>query len=259
MFKPLLALRLLFLSLIAGILCVSCGEAEPELLPEKCISAVFEGDIHLNSQAAVNQFGETCYKAVDGVLQIGDFDSNSDISDLSPLGDIRRVSELKIVANPKLSSLAGLENLTQVEERILIHNNATLASLEELSGIRNEHISVTIYRNAALRGLTGLEGIRRYNNLDLVENTQLTDLNALAQTERINCLYLEKNDQLRSLDGLESLNSLNCLYIMQNPNLVDYCALSPVFIQQGNQPEFLCSQNGFDVTFEELEQGRCSK
>jgi hypothetical protein len=259
MTSPLHPPRLWILALFPALLCVACSETDPELLPEKCISSVFEGDVFLSSQASVDEFGKSCYVAIDGILQIGEFDKDSDINDLSPLKEIRRVSELKVVSNPDLQSLKGLEGLKQVEERILIHENSSLSSIEQLSSIKNEHISVTVYRNESLNTLDGLQSIRRYNNLDLVENIQLQGLQSLSNTERINCLYLEKNLQLSSLDGLENLNSLNCLYITQNPNLVDYCALRPVFSSQGNDPQFLCTENGFDITFEDLEQGQCSR
>ncbi|MEJ2005321.1 MAG: hypothetical protein P8X57_10235, partial [Cyclobacteriaceae bacterium] len=186
---------------------VSCGESEPTLIPDGCISSIYEGDVILATQSDINAFGETCYTSVDGILQIGQPGIPSNINDLSPLAEVRSASELIVVSNPELRALDDLQ-LKQIHDRILISDNLLLEDISRLAEVRNDHIAVTISRNPSLSSLVGLNQIQRFSNLDIVDNKSLRDLLALSTAERMNCLYIEKNDLLTSLDGLENLNNL---------------------------------------------------
>jgi hypothetical protein len=232
---------------------------DPEVVPDDCTSYVFDGDVILKTQEEVNQFGRTCYSAVDGLLQIGDYDKNSDISDLSALGNIRRAQKVHLIRNPELTSLKGLQALNQIFDGILLFNNPLIEDLNEFSNIRNSHLSITLYENTSLNSLKGLDGIREYNNVDIVGNPALRDLERLNGAERMNCLYIEGNNILRSLNGLESLNAINCLYIWSNPQLTDYCAITGLFKRESKRIDLQCSQNGYDISLDELSNGYCKK
>ena len=242
---------------VCSLMAASCSST-PEIIEEECLSYVFEGDVLLSTQDQVNRFGKSCYSVINGKLQIGTYDkAKSTITDLSPLKKIRRTGDLHIISNPGLDDLDGLENLNAVENSILIYDNPGLKNLQELSGIRSAHVAVTLYSNAQLNSVEGLQGITEFSNFDIVDNGALRDLEWLSEAERMNCLYIEGNNSLTSLKGLDNVRTINCIYVRSNPQLIDFCALNLLFTIKSKQLEFECSQNGFDVTAEDLASGRC--
>ncbi|MCA6074679.1 hypothetical protein [Fulvivirga sedimenti] len=239
---------------------VISGCSSPELDETACRSATYEGDVILKTQNDIIKFANTCYTGVDGMLQIGAFvstDPNA-ITDLTPLRSIVRANSVHIVNNQSLSSLSGLENIKNISESILVYGNPKIRSLSVFRNITNDHVALTIYENESLTGLEGLQGIREFHNVDIVNNKSLIDLYALENATRMSCLYIENNKTLTSLSGLENVEHVNCIYIWSNPVLTDFCGIAQLFQRESAQLEFQCESNAFNVSAEDLHEGRCT-
>jgi len=104
--------------------------------------------------------------------------------------DLKKVTELELDRKP-LTSLKGLEKLTQLESLHLPHNKLT--------------------------DVKGLENLTQLKELPLDDN-QLTDVKGLEKLPQLEGLWLPRN-QLTDVKGLEKLTRLTELDLIDNPDL----------------------------------------
>ncbi len=218
-----------------------------------CDLGFFEGNIFLSTQDEVNEFGNTCYTAINGNLTIQSGESSNGISDLSPLSRLTEITGALLIShNLSIESLNGLENLEKLGVAY-IHRNRNLNSISSLNKITtlNGSISIngspaisglTITDNLSLQSLAGLESLESVVNIRLsstpinsleplsklrtvantisisfTDLTSMEGLHSLSQVENFSILF---NQSLSSLDGLQGLRNVNnLLYIWQNNSL----------------------------------------
>ena len=142
-------------------------------------SLVYDGDLILDSQEAIDVFGLFNYIEINGSLTINDIDDFNIVS-LQPLNSIEKVYDIfKIVSNKGLESLQGLNNLTTTAS-FIIQDNEVLTSLEgldELSFTAGEVFYIA--NNNSLVSLAGLENLNHATWLGISFNSQLEDFCAL--------------------------------------------------------------------------------
>lgn len=148
------------------------------------------------------------------------------ITGLNGLTQIDR--EFYITGNAGLPSLAGLEKLTRVDNNLFIQNNGVLTSLAGLSALTQVGGLFQITDNAGLPNLTGLEKLTSIGNLTINNNPALLSIASLSALTRIGgTLQITNNARLPTLTGLEKLTSLNFgLSINNNPVLTSIGSLS---------------------------------
>ena len=178
------------------------------------------GDVLLTSQTQVDSFlidYPTC-NMIAGSLVIGKqflSDPNSDITDLSPLGNIEVVSTfLSIFGNDNLTSLNGLSNLNSITNSLIIWDNPGLTDISALGNINipSTTINVTIIDNPVLPNLIGLQGITNISLINLNNNAQLSSL-GLSITN-VTTIFLQNLPSLTSLTGIGSFTEVNQLNII---------------------------------------------
>ena len=107
------------------------------------LSVCPNGDLTLSSQEAIDAFG-TMYPnctQIQGNLQIGSMESQSGITDLSPLSNIQSIQGGLVIIRTSLTDLNGLSNLTAVNGVMLaIYENNLL---EDISGLSNVALNPT--------------------------------------------------------------------------------------------------------------------
>ncbi len=226
--------------------------------------------ITLTNQAAVNTFAvdyPTC-TTINGSLQIGIEGVPSDITDLTPLSNLTTIMEdLRIFDNDLLTSLNGLQNLTQTGT-LHLKNNDALASIAALSGLteapfsfpailidnndalttlnglqgRTNTVRLYVWGNAVLGSLTGLENLTQAYQVTINFNAALTSLSALQNCAVTELLAVVGNTSLTSLNGLNSVTTLNgpfpvgdALLINQNPALTSLNGLNNLTQARGVQ------------------------
>ena len=168
-----------------------CGE------PTDCPS----GDVMINSQADL-EFFQAVYPnctVIHGNLTIMGDSWYSEIEDLSELENIESIlGDLNINFNG-LTSLEGLNNLTQIAGDLIIIDNPMLTSIEALSSLEsiNNH-AINIQGNTELTSLSGLENIapNSINNVVLESSQNLSTCNVLSI-----CSYLSFFGSNYSISG----------------------------------------------------------
>ncbi len=217
----------------------------PSLVFRTNVAVCERNTFTLSSQALVDKF--KCSEFV-GNLTI----SGNDITDLSPLTDLKSVTgTLHIRYNPRLESLLGLSELSSVGSLSVVQNSS-LRSFDGLGTItasvydvrisgngallnigalsikpQSPIFSVSITDNPMLRSLTGMEWLRHtVFGVSIYENHSLTSLEGLNNLSAVGLdpeysdpLNIQNNASLRSLKGLDSLGFAQMLLIKDNPVL----------------------------------------
>ncbi len=114
--------------------------------------------------------------------------------------------------NPKLASLAGLENLEQVTGWFKISDNAILRDLKGVAKLISV-AALVITENPALISLDGIKSLHqttsKYTGILLGGNPKLQHIKALANLSKTSDIHLYDNASLRSLDGLQKITHLS--------------------------------------------------
>ena len=195
----------------------ACQDILPECPAENVI---------FTSQADLNHFAiqyPNCTQ-ISGMLKIGDVGEN-DISDLSPLNNIKTVTIFIDLSHTKLENVEGLNNLESVPYIGFTSNNS-LKSLDGLESLQNV-LSVTIYDNPALESIESLLGITQTGEIMIYNNDSLTNLKGLNNLTSCDIIGITSNDALTSLEGLNNLTTVKGeLSIHDNRSLKTLEALS---------------------------------
>lgn len=159
-------------------------------------------------------------------LSIG---GNAMLTALPAFPKLEELSDLLIVGNPSLGSLAGLEGMRGDEEGaggehwITILDNDALADLSGLDGLVDLNGALIVAYNDGLVSLDGLDGLRSITlNLEIWYNMGLGSLKGMGALQSVGgTLQMNGNDALLSLDGLDALSSLGGDFnVMDNDALV---------------------------------------
>ena len=183
-------------------------------------TCVFNGDVILQTQQEVDDFGSQNYCEITGNLTIGRLfgnNSTTDITSISSLNSLEKIGGniLRIAFNQNLQSFEnGLENLI-------------------LSEINNDGLGVEIQ----------------------IWNNSLTDFNGLSNSS-VFSLSIKRNQNLNSLSGLENLN-FKALIIEDNSSLVNFCSITNRI--NGNLNIYSVSGNSYNPTQQDIIEGNCSQ
>ncbi|GAB4500228.1 MAG: hypothetical protein OHK0019_38360 [Saprospiraceae bacterium] len=136
----------------------------------------------------------------------------SDIDDLTPLLQLTGFgNHTYIYNNPNLTSLSGLDNVTQVLGDFTIQKNNGLTDLTGLGSLTYIQDLFKIENNDNLVSLEGLEGgFTALESLVLIENNNLTDLGTVYDnlTTVDQYVYIQDNGSLASFNTMNNLTSI---------------------------------------------------
>ncbi len=166
---------------------------------------IVDGDLRLLNQASIDRFNS---RGVTGDLTISSNTLLSSLSGLESLTDIG--GNLSIIRNSSLMSLSGLDSLTDIGGILLITSNRSLSSLNGLDSLNQIGENLTIQNNDSLTSLSGLESLTDIGgNLSITSNRSLMSLSGLESLTNIGrFLRIQLNTSLSSLSGLESLTDI---------------------------------------------------
>ena len=186
-----------------------------------CNGGVYNGNLTFSTQQEVEDFGTKCYVGVAGILQIGNYEVKTDeITDLSSLSTLEEINgALNIFSNKMLTSLNGLEGITQVYS-LAIAQNLSLISISGLSNLEiisgsgapnngNDGPGIHIWENDAITTLDGLEKITIIGSLEISKNPSLISIQGLKNiNSSFDGIDLYDNNLLTTLDGFNSLTNI---------------------------------------------------
>lgn len=186
---------------------------------KQCDGGSYEGDVLLQSQKDVAEFGANCYTAIKGNLRIQENRAEDPIVDLRALSSLKNISEsLDIISTSSLQSLDGLQHIPAALS-VSVSRNKALESLNGLNGMAKVYVTFSITSNPALTSLDGLEGFTELMLLSVVGNAVLTDFSGLDNLEKVGNLSVTSNERLVSLSGMPKLKQISELRLDSNSAL----------------------------------------
>jgi len=152
---------------------------------------------------------------------------NNAITSLTGLENISSAIDIWIEENPGLSSMNGLNGLSDVTEKFEIeYNNGliNLVGLENLSQVgtlNSNNSNFEIIGNESLQTLSGLSGISSLNaNLAIILNSSLLNLSGLENLTNAKYIAIRNNATLTSLEELSNLTTIETsLFVVNNNSL----------------------------------------
>ncbi len=202
---------------------------------------VYVGDVELNNQQEVDNFGANNYSIITGGLQIGAPDGvDLNLNSLSSLTEIQ--GQLSFSCK-HCSSLQGLSNITSVGY-LTLRRFQSLPNFEGLNGLTNVDENVVI------------GGVFFNKNLNLYSFDGLDNLATVG-----GYIYARGNDQLQNIDAFSGLQSVDGDYlrIRGNINLTDLCGLTNIVVSDGIAGDYSVYENAYNPTEQEIIDGNCSQ
>ena len=202
--RRLMGMKQVLLVMVAAVVLVGCSNETPETSQATEAKAIAEAKAATEAKTAGEAKTAAEVKAVAWVSDPNDPNNvtieaaiRKSLKDIgaSPTGeltqaDLEKVTELEL-DRKQLTSVKGLEKLTQLESLHLPHNKLT--------------------------DMKGLENLTQLKELPLDDN-QLTDVKGLEKLTQLEGLWLPRN-QLTDLKGLKKLTRLTELDLIDNPDL----------------------------------------
>ena len=216
-----------------------CSNSLPILAQNPCMSI---GTI--TSQAALDQLGAPGGR-LDGVsclsgLFIGESNKDSDITDLSPLRNITRISGFVTIRETRLTNLNGLTQLQRVERDFSVKGNPNMSSLGHFSSLQNIEGNFRVTENQSLQYLGSFPALDKITGSFVVHNNnKLQSLGVFASLDSIGKQFkVTGNDLLESLGSFSTLKSIgeeeNKSIIIRDSPLLNYCCALANFLSEDN-------------------------
>ncbi|OEK01063.1 hypothetical protein BFP97_05875 [Roseivirga sp. 4D4] len=217
-------------------------------------AGTFIGDIQLQTQAQIEDFGNNGYSTVEGSIRIGgSLNDPRDIVSLTPLNSIDSIKgDLNIVGTTTLTNLGGLQNLEYVGGSVSIIYNADLTSINGIENLTavgggfnigtnnllqnlNLNLSLTTVGGdfsiggLSIPNLNAFGSLRSVGSLLLSELPNITDLDGLSNLQTVSfSIRLIENFQLENITGLSNLNAISDITIQDNPSLTSLSGLEGI-------------------------------
>jgi len=187
---------------------------------------VCTGDFIIRTQDELNQLAGC--EVIEGNLEISSFVNAPDaVVDLSPLINLREVTESLLISNTRATSVDGLNNLEKTKRLILL-DNYSLQKIDALSHLEGQVEVLVIIQNTRLESLTPLSGIRdSIETLIITGNHTLKNINGLEGLNQVGGLDIIGNRNLENIDGLQNLKkSTRTILLVDNNKLLDMAGFS---------------------------------
>lgn len=209
-----------------------------DALAEDC-EKLYEGDLVINDVEGLAAFQREGWTCVSHNLTIEGVSDSTSLAGLESLLVVK--NRVDIRGNPSLVSLQGLDNLHYVRGGLTIADNPTLASLEGLSNLTTVGNDLVIEENQALGTLRGLGALTRVGLLPpgssggglgfrVAGNERLLSLEGLEGLAHLpNGLRVVENANIETLGGLDAIATLGQLiWLIDNPRLNNIHALDGI-------------------------------
>jgi hypothetical protein len=221
------------------------------LYPIVFFAQVFNGNITFTTNADVASFGAGNYHTINGDMSI----TGTQVSDLSPLSSLTTINgKLQIGSEfynqSNITSLTGLENVTDITDDLVLYRLTGILSLSGLSGLIMVGGEIKIEEGtlSSLSGLSSIQNVTGAFRIDDLPNLSTLSSFPSTLTSIGGNLYLDQLN-ITSLSGLENITSVGSLTIRICNNLTSIVGLSNLttvndFISFTGNPN-LTNLNGF--------------
>lgn len=143
------------------------------------------GGITFTSQTEIDNFAAD-YPGCVEILGDMVIDGGISITDLSGLSQLNTLKQLDINNCKSLTSLSGLENISEVKGRLVLFKNDVINSLSGFSSLTNISGQFIMNKNHGLTDLSGLENLNQVGSfIQISANNGLVDLSGIGNIETI--------------------------------------------------------------------------
>jgi len=153
-------------------------------------------------------------------LEIFNFSiSNSDVTEIDGFNLMTSMFRIDIFNNPLLTSVSGFQNLSDVENSVIIDSNDLL---DDLSGFGNlESVGLSIFlRETLLTDLSDFNSLKVVDNIiEISSNNVLVDITALSDLQYVDEVMIKNNGLLGNcciVNTLRGQNKVNQITIGNN-------------------------------------------
>lgn len=204
---------------------------------------------HLNGLNNLTKVGGTLsidrvgsLQGIQNLVSVGslEFLNNPDISNLEALDNLKYIGHSISIQGTSLTSLKGLESITDIPGNLSIAQNPSLVSLQGLNNLtkiseNNTNGQLYISYNPLIENLQGLNNLQTlgYGSVNISNNDALKNFDGLEKLTHIGGeLRIDFNPVLTSIEALSNLEELNVygsnnlLQIAGNPVLESLSAFS---------------------------------
>jgi hypothetical protein len=222
---------------------------------QSTLDGIYQGDVSMRTQAAVDSFGALGYIEITGDLEMDALAVFTDIVDLSPLNSLKTVrgyftinfidnltslsglgiehvgQSFRITHNDALLNLNGLDSLVEVLGAFQIDQNSNLVDVSGINSLTTIGEYLSINNNINLTNVSGFNTLNSVDTLWIQANWSLTQINAFSNvTSLIGDLNITNNTALTSIYGLSNVESIGRVFIKNTliPNLDTLSSLSVV-------------------------------
>ena len=182
---------------------------------EVYVAIIYDGGAYLYSQQEVNDFGAHHYNEIRYDLYI----DGSNITDLSPLYDLKKVNGKVEINRTSIQTLQGLESLEFIGGKLIIFRCDVLDNLDALENLKTINNDIEIYSN----GLTDINGLRNLENFSKgvgIGYNQIDNVNIINDATSLHHLSFIGNEKLEIVTGFQNVvNIEDYVDIWINPNL----------------------------------------
>lgn len=244
------------------------------------------GSVRISGNNITNLLALSTLDSIEGCLQIIDNPILASLNGLENLtyvgkcttltgGNIFHTEGLEIRGNAELTSLAGLDRLKTVKNRVWITKNSAMIALNGLDSLSSvgtgtqgigtsdpaPAASIMINENASLKSIDGFGSLDSVALLTIAENDSLVSLEGLENLRAIGWgLAIEKNNSLKNFSGLDNLQYIGGIWIYDNYSLENFQGLQNLKTIEGCIglgewffPTFIVEQNFSLIDFSGLE------
>ncbi|EMQ95197.1 hypothetical protein D778_02718 [Xanthomarina gelatinilytica] len=192
----------------------------------------FVGNVVLQTQVQVDNFGSNNYSKIEGNLLI--YNGYNSITNIDALINLTEVTgNIRLSHNFQLSDLNGFSNLTIIGGSLEISYCQLLYDIDGLSNLTTIGNGLSL-NDFPLNNLNMFSNVISFNGSLLIEYTGITSLDGLENLINVNDLSLAGNS-LENIDALSNLQIINGgLRIMYTMNLENINALSNVTSLNGD-------------------------
>jgi len=154
---------------------------------------------------------------VERLSGLTDITALSNVTSIGTMGPVDTRS-LRIINNPRLTNLDGLENITTIESDVHAYDN-DLRNVNGLSSLTSIGADLNLGGNVNLNDISGLSNLTTIGGNVVLYHTALTNLDDLNNLTAIGgYLYLFNNPHLTDLSGLSNLATMGDRLAINHPD-----------------------------------------
>ncbi len=249
-------------------------------------NVIIESNFHLKKILGFNNISSTTNYGISFYLAI-----NQNLENIEGFNAVSNTTLLKsqIFGNNNLSSIVGFNGFSSTYgigpqsgvsisieqspvEILKVYNDLEedrgtgiklvglkLENLNNSFKILNRTSGISIRDNSELENIMGFNNLETTGSLSIMNNPKINSLNGFGKLNRvISDVYIVDNISLTDVESLNTISEINNIHFEGNEQLINYCSILDL-LQTLQSNNIFFQYNGYNPTFQEIQNGKCSQ